>query len=177
MRKVIFLDIDGVLNTKDWHCRMTKDTPKDEFGYAFDPVAVANLARIIEETGADIVISSSWKFYGVAKLRQMWKKRNLPGKIIDITPNTISDDMLLNANLNEVAFGACRGNEIKEWLSKHQGEYSYYVIIDDYDDLLPEQESHTVLTDSLIGITERDAEVAIWILNHIGHGKEDLGNS
>ena len=164
MRKVIFLDIDGVLNTKDWHCRMTKDTPKDEFGYAFDPVAVANLARIIEETGADIVISSSWKFYGVAKLRQMWKIRNLPGTILDITPNTVSDEMLLNANLEEFQLGVCRGNEIKEWLSRHKGEVSNYVIIDDFDDMLPEQEDHVVLIDTLIGITEFDAEKAIAIL-------------
>ena len=134
MRKIIFLDIDGVLNTKEWHSRMTKDTPKDEYGYAFDPVAVANLAHIIEETGATIVISSSWKFYGVPKLRQMWKIRKLPGTILDITP-------------------------------KHKGEVSNYVIIDDFDDLLPEQEDHAVLTDSLIGITDFDAKKAIMILN------------
>ncbi len=72
MRKIIFLDIDGVLNTRDWHCRMTKDTTHDEFGFAFDPITVSNLANIIDETGAVIVISSSWKFYGVAKLRKMW---------------------------------------------------------------------------------------------------------
>ena len=166
MKKIIFLDIDGVLNTKEWHSKMTKDIPKDEYGYAFDPVAVANLAHIIDETDADIVISSSWKFYGVAKLKHMWKIRNLPGTILDITPNTVSDEMLLNANLEEFQLGVCRGNEIKEWLSKHKGEVSNYVIIDDFDDLLPEQEDHTVLTDSLIGITEFDAMKAIRILNN-----------
>ena len=165
MKKVIFLDIDGVLNTRDWHSRMLKDIPRDEYGYAFDPVAVANLAHIIEETDAVIVISSSWKFYGVAKLREMWKVRNLPGTILDITPNTVSDEMLLNANLDEMELGVCRGNEIKEWLSRHKGEVSIYVIIDDFDDLLPEQENHAVFTDSLIGITEFDAEKAIRILN------------
>jgi hypothetical protein len=61
--------------------------------------------------------------------------------------------------------GVCRGNEIKEWLSKHEGEVSNYVIIDDFDDLLPEQEEYAVLTDSLIGITESDAKKAITILN------------
>lgn len=165
MRKVIFLDIDGVLNTQDCHSRMTKDTPEDEFGYAFDPVAVVNLARIIDETGAVIVISSSWKFYGVTKLREMWKMRKLPGAILDITPNTISDEMLMNANLDEIEFGVCRGNEIKEWLSKHKGEVSNYVIIDDFDDLLPEQMSHAIITNTLLGITESDAEKAITILN------------
>ncbi len=34
MNKVIFLDIDGVLNTKEFHSKMSKDAPKDEFGYA-----------------------------------------------------------------------------------------------------------------------------------------------
>ena len=165
MKKVIFLDIDGVINTKEWHCRMTKDTPHDEFGFAFDPIAVSNLEHIIDETGAVIVISSSWKFLGVPKLRKMWEMRNLPGTIHDITPNTISDEMLLNANLDEMELGVCRGNEIKEWLSRHQGEVSNYVIIDDYDDLLQEQMGHAVITNTLIGITENDAEKAIAILN------------
>ena len=164
MKKIIFLDIDGVLNTQDWHSRMTKDTPRDEFGWAFDPVAVENLGHVIKETGASIVISSSWKFLGLAKLREMWKIRNLPGTILDITPNTVSDEVLLNANLDEMELGVCRGNEIKEWLSKHKGEVSNYVIIDDFDDMLPEQEDHVVLTDTLIGITEFDAEKAIAIL-------------
>ena len=148
---------------------MTKDTPKDEYGYAFDPVAVANLAHIIDETGADIVISSSWKFYGVPKLRDMWQKRNLPGLILDITPNTVSDEMLLNANLEEFQLGVCRGNEIKEWLSRHEGKISNYVIIDDFDDLLSEQKDHAVLTDSLIGITDFDAKKAIYILMDKGN--------
>lgn len=165
MRKIIFLDIDGVLNTEDWHSRMTKDTPRDEFGWMFDPVAVANLGYIIEDTGAVIVISSSWKFYGVTKLREMWKIRKLPGTILDITSNTISDEILMNANLDEIEFGVCRGNEIKEWLSKHKSEISNYVIIDDFDDLLPEQMSHAVITNTLIGISESDAEKAITILN------------
>ena len=162
--KVIFLDIDGVLNTQDWHSRMTKDTPRDEFGWAFDLVAVENLAHIIKETGASIVISSSWKFLGLAKLREMWKIRNLPGTILDITPNTVSDELLLNANLDEMELGVCRGNEIKEWLSRHNSEVSNYVIIDDFDDMLPEQEEHVVLTNTLIGITDFDAEKAIAIL-------------
>ncbi len=167
MNKVIFLDIDGVLNTKEFHSKMSDDVPKDKFGYAFDPVAVANLSHIIEETGAVIVISSSWKFYGVTRLREMWKLRNLPGRVLDITPNTISDDILLNANLEEMEFGVCRGNEIKEWLSKHHDKVSNYVIIDDFDDLLPEQEDHAVITNTLIGITEWDAKKAIMILNGV----------
>lgn len=57
MRKVIFLNIDGVLNTKWWYTQMDKNTTRDKYGYAFDPNAVANLKKILDETGADIVIS------------------------------------------------------------------------------------------------------------------------
>lgn len=163
--KVIFLDIDGVLNTKEWQSKMPVDTPMDEFGYAFNPVAVANLAHIIEQTGAVIVISSSWKFHGIAKLWEMWERRSLPGRIIGITSNVLSDEMLLKIDLEEIELGVCRGNEIKEWLTEHKQEVSNYVIIDDFDDLLAEQEGHIVLTDALIGITEWDAQKAIMILN------------
>lgn len=63
MKKIIFLDFDGVLNTeynqnllmyhgKSW---------KDKYGAFFDPETVAELKRIVEETNADIVIESSWK--------------------------------------------------------------------------------------------------------------------
>ena len=57
MKKIIFLDFDGVLNTeynqnllmyhgKSW---------KDKYGAFFDPETVAERKRIVEETNADIV--------------------------------------------------------------------------------------------------------------------------
>ena len=84
MKKILFLDIDGVLNTQRWHKKMVEGhAPKDSFGYDFDPEAVANLCRIIEATGAEIVISSSWKGYGMDGLQELWETRDLPGKVID----------------------------------------------------------------------------------------------
>ena len=165
--RYLFLDIDGVLNTLDYAkaCQWKDGKVRDEYGALFDPYTVENLKYILDSVPVKLVISSSWKFYGVPKLREMWKKRNLPGTILDITPNTISDEMLLNANLDEFQLGVCRGNEIKEWLSRHEDIISNYVIIDDFDDMLSEQEDHVVLTESLIGITEWEAEKAIKILN------------
>ena len=165
MRKVVFLDIDGVLNTKWWYTQMDRNTPKDKYGYAFDPNAVANLKKIIDETGADIVISSSWKSYGISELEDMWQNRGLPGKLIGITPNTVSDEMLLNADLDNMELFSIRGTEIKEWLTKHGKHVSHYAIIDDMDNMLSEQRLHFVKTDPEIGITVDDAEKAIMILN------------
>ena len=76
MIKVLFLDIDGVLNTdrQHWHCQMNGITPVDEFGYEFDHKAVVNLATILEETDAEIVISSSWKFLGLQTLQKKYER-------------------------------------------------------------------------------------------------------
>ena len=145
MRKVLFLDIDGVLNPKWWDRKKHVDI----YGGAFDPKAVANLAQIIEKTGAEIVISSSWKELGLSELRNMWKERKLPGMIIDVTPDYMTDEMLLNADLND--------SDIDH----------LYIRGCDMDDVIPEQQSHLVQTDPNIGISDWDAIMAIMILNNL----------
>ena len=165
MKKIIFLDIDGVLNTQLWYTQMDRNTYIDKYGYAFDPTAVANLKRIVEETGADIVISSSWKCMGLTQMEDMWNDRNLPGRIIGITPKSVSDELLLHADIDSMVLFHIRGEEIKEWLSKHGKRVSNYVIIDDIDNMLPEQQSHFVQTNPEVGITKEDSEKAIIILN------------
>ena len=160
MKKIVFLDFDGVLNTCMWESKI----PIEKYGYAFDPNAVANLAKIIEETGADIVVSSTWKFMGFSEMQDMWEVRGLPGKIIDITPNTISDEVLLYADLEHMELTPIRGMEIKEWLETKGKKVTHYVILDDMDSMLPEQKDHLVLTNPTVGITESDAFKAISIL-------------
>ena len=166
MRKVIFLDIDGVLNTGWCYTQMDRNTPKDKYGYAFDPKSVANLKKILEETGADIVISSSWKSLGLSELEEMWQNRGLPGKLIGITPNSVSDEMLLNADLDHMEIFSIRGMEIKEWLDKHGKKVSHYVIIDDMDSFLSSQQSHFVQTDPEVGITNEDVKKVVHLLNN-----------
>ena len=144
---------------------MNRNTPKDKYGYAFDPRAVANLKRIVEETGADIVMSSSWKCMGLSQVQEMWSGRNLPGKIIGITPSSGNDETLLDDGTDSIDRFHIRGEEIKEWLTKHGKRVSHYVIIDDMDNMLSEQQSHFVQTNPEVGITEDDADNAVKILN------------
>ncbi len=156
--KVIFLDIDGVLNI---YCQ-----DRDKFGCTFHDHLVDNLESIIEKTGAKIVISSSWRLDGKDAMMEMWKSRNLPGEVIDITPN-----LSYGAGLNT---GTPRGKEIQEWLDNHP-DVTNYVIIDDDVDMLPEQLSNFVVTagntdhedcvDLGYGLTKKCAELAISILN------------
>lgn len=61
--KVIFLDFDGVMDTAyyDNYLNYMGLPEKDKYGVVFDPDCIANLRRIIDETGAGIVVSSTWK--------------------------------------------------------------------------------------------------------------------
>ena len=165
IKKILFLDIDGVLNTKFWYRKMDDGTPRDKWGYVFDPMSVANLKRIVEETGADIVISSSWKCIGLSELQKMWKSRKLPGRIIDITPDIMTDEDMLDIDLDLIDPGKSRGDEIKKWLSRQENQVSHYAIIDDMYEMLPEQQDNLVMTDSETGITDEDADRIIEILN------------
>ena len=87
----------------------------------------------------------------------MWKDRNLPGEVVDITPNSIGDEFLLNVDLDNMDLLSIRGQEIKEWLMLYGKDVSNYVILDDMNDILQEQDPHFVWIDPEEGITEGNA--------------------
>ena len=61
---IIFLDFDGVMDTASYDAYLVKnDLPEcDADGRPlFDPKSIDNLNKIIEQTGADIVVTSDWK--------------------------------------------------------------------------------------------------------------------
>jgi len=155
--KVIFLDIDGVINSMDFlhaHHMLTKAKGEqferfDQFGDPFDPRCMMHLERIVRETGAKIVISSVWRMSGLSTMQKMWRDRGLFGEIFDVTPN-----------LNE---SMARGKEIKTWLDKRTDVESF-VILDDDTDMLPEQKPNFIKVHSLFGLCFDDAEMAISIL-------------
>lgn len=75
MKKYIFLDFDGVMNTVYDYYASPSRVEKDKYGVLFEPEPVANLKFIIERTGADIVITSSLKeFMAIGDLRDMWRQ-------------------------------------------------------------------------------------------------------
>ena len=176
--KVIFLDIDGVLNSSDYlHATYglrraqaekrkldIKDInaglqqTRDKFGQLFDPRCVAHLARIIEHTGAIIVVSSTWRYSGTKGLQELWDSRDLPGEIYDITK---PPGMPLSFETSE----RWMGHEIKDWLLSHP-YVKDYVILDDDSDMLDEQKEHFVQTSTEFGLTFETSSHAIKILNH-----------
>lgn len=79
MKKIIFLDFDGVMDTAYYdHVLGSNGLPQtDKWGAIFDPSCIASLRRIIDATGADIVVSSTWKdFMTYEAILQMWNLRD-----------------------------------------------------------------------------------------------------
>ena len=172
MRKYVFIDFDGVLNTERHHSELVSSGQKcsDQYGPLFDPVAVGNLKRIVDETEAGIVIISSWKLEGVDRMMNLWKTRRMPGVLAGCTPDCISGMDLLNVNLEDPAAYANlagKGNEVKQWLKENapkKADGYRYVILDDVPDFLPEQEENYIQISPVVGITAGDTEKAIEIL-------------
>ena len=154
--KIIFLDVDGVLN-----CRHTEESIAGFVFVSEDKILL--LKEIIDRTGAQVVLSSTWR-WGWA-----YKERN---------PNSTSNDVMLFEALQErlAEFGielmdytpelGMRSWEINDWLDKHQGEgIESYVVLDDRADELYDHEEQLVETDLEYGLTQEDVEQAVNILN------------
>ncbi len=160
MTKLLFLDFDGVLNSDRNYRRlqMAAEPTRDEYGTLFDAKCVKRLREIIEATGAEIVVSSSWRYvHDIDNIRIMWAKRGLPGIIKSYTPT----DLLIDPMDNFV-----RGQEVEEWL-KHSGlddRNCRYAIIDDERQFLSHQLSHFVWTNPEIGLSRDNVLEAIQIL-------------
>lgn len=162
--KVIFLDIDGVLNVYG--------IDYDQYGQIFHEHFVDNLRTIIDKTGAKIVISSTWRHGGLQRMKDMWSFRNLPGEVIGITIDCYD---LIKEGRFEFYDDVTRGHEIQDWIDDNKKKIQSYVILDDDNDFLPEQRGNFVRTSNNInhsdcvdigyGLTKICSENAIRILN------------
>ena len=153
--KIIFLDFDGVMDTAYYDHVLSKEGKpgSDEYGCIFDPNCVKNLKHIIDETSADIVVSSSWKYLmSYQDFLEMWEARNLPGFVTDVTPVPVE-------RRNS-------GDEIEAWLEECHTECQY-VIIDDLEanNFNEHQIPRLLVVNPIFGIDEDIAERAIALLN------------
>ncbi len=143
-RRVVFLDIDGVLAPiRQW----------DRYG-DLDPACIQVLNEIVQHARADVVVSSTWR-YGktAAELQEMLAAEGFTGSVVDKTPIG--------------APGADRGDEIAAWLAEHT--VSGYVIIDDHANM-GELWSQLVLTQPARGLQPADAPRAVAILMRPANG-------
>lgn len=161
--KVIFLDIDGVLNSERFYTEKSQPERrhwaqqhgfnKDEQSALanIDPLAIELLNDIIDKTDAEIVVSSTWR--SDPNLSYKLSFMGLKKPIYGITPYDKSRH---------------RGTEIKEWIDYYKDDENVnlkYVIIDDDTDMLEKQKPFFFKTDSMEGLTEEIADDIIMSLN------------
>jgi len=174
MKKIIFLDFDGVLNTDRYQKRLRESgsATSDRYGPLFDPAAVKNLAEVIRATGAEVYLITSWVLENPEGMKSLWKDRNMPGKLLPhIAPQAAIPDnveVFLEADdpaeaAMSMSLGLGKGNDIDAFLDSRFGKCKY-VIFDDTADFNLSQKRYLVQTDPSVGITAEDAARAIELL-------------
>lgn len=155
MSRVIFLDIDGVLNSNFWnesHQREISD------GRLIDGEKIRLLAALVERTEAELILHSGWRFWfdealeplcpEAANLAELLAGEGL--EIAGVTPDLTTDEIRRTKK-----FSLVKADEILLWLEEHP-DVTGWVVLDDLDLHNDEIEAHQVRTDQSTGLTWED---------------------
>lgn len=160
--KLIFLDVDGVLNSQDYivkeHDRLGHEAYVrvylNQGGIPFDPKCINFLKYIIDNTDALICVSSTWRLSKDQKERLNVTLGNYANRIIGYTPY--------------LGIEKGRGLEIEQFLTNLKEikcPLENYIILDDDKDMTEEQMEHLILTNYKTGLTMENAIKSIEKLN------------
>jgi hypothetical protein len=168
--KILFLDIDGVLNSGDWFDRFEPPAGMAQWRAweraseaQIDPDAVARLNYIIEKTKALVVVSSVWRCnWDLPTLTNILRRRGFEDRLFAATPELVSDPTPcpLFADLHPRHE---RGTEIADWLGMLLPDRPSFVILDDDNDM-GGLTDRLVQTDHRHGLTKVEMERAIEML-------------
>ena len=171
MKKVIFLDVDGVLNSDR--------TLYEDISLEDD--LILNLKEIVNKTKAKIILSSSWRLYTEAIAKLMDKLDKFGLAISGMTCDGVDLDWLEKYEFDatkkyldtkfdydenkQIKITHDRGAEIFKWLHDHD-DCTYVILDDEIEDIKPYfNESAIVKTSYKTGLTKEDVKKAIQILN------------
>lgn len=162
-KKVIFLDIDGVLNK-------TKKAKQ----IIFDPVLIDKLRNIIDRVeGVQIVLSTFWRPFD-AYIAYVLSRHGIDGGLlVGATPGVSKSTTVVESSVRHLlpveAFDDAvvypnRAAEIRTFLTRNP-QISQFAIIDDRNDAADaELLASFVRTDPAVGLTDEDVERAVGLL-------------
>lgn len=149
--KVIFLDLDGVLNSAKYLL------DHEYYGVAIDPTRMCLLKQIIDATDAKIVLSTSW--------REHWEKDVAKCDSTGALINSIFSKHGLQIWDKTPQLRTRRETEIRNWLDKHP-DVKNFVVLDDRLLSADYLNGHVIKTSNYFdGLDETDVQKAIDILN------------
>jgi len=161
--KVVFLDIDGVLNSNFWN-----DTHQREIsdGTLIDEEKVNKLATLVNRTGAKIILHSGWRFWFDAKLKPLRAEAERLVELLakeGLSLDGLTPDLTTEEIRRTKKFSLVKADEILAWLKLHD-EVEGWVVLDDLDLHNIQIEQHQVKTDQTIGLTVEDIAKAERVL-------------
>lgn len=151
---ILFLDVDGVLNVHDDYapgCALIR------------PVLAARLQRVLDRTGAHVVISSAWRYQvlmgavTIKGFQHLLRSHGIRCEIDGVTDRD-SDTQV------EATGGATNGDEragqIRRWL-EGRPEVTRWAVV---DDSLVDVGPRLVRTDGALGLQDEHADTLIVLL-------------
>lgn len=168
--KVIFLDIDGVLNNMEQlYC--------DD---SFDPRCVNRLVNLVKDTDAKVVLSSSWRCIPQALKMVMDTLAKHNVFLYSITEEGIAFDRLKNTPWEDVELclkfyqgkgkNFDRGAEIAAWLMDNataDEPISFVILDDEAEDIRNYFPNNFVRTLFSKGLTDSDVDAAKMVLETV----------
>lgn len=119
-------------------------------------MAINNLNDIVEETGCEVILSSSWRYTtGLKGTERKLKENGFRFDLKDQTPTDLQTSE--------------RGREIQHWLNENdRGCENYVIIDDDWQDIYGHHPDNLVVTQFNLGLTDIKKQLAIQIIKQGG---------
>lgn len=143
---IVFLDVDGVINSQRKLIEVYELThkPHSGYNYPFDERCLENLKELIIETNSKIVITSTWRKDNEGKEILLSKLREY-----DLEKDVIGFVPILNT---------LRGIEIEEYIKSLSHPINFVILDDDSD--MGELKDYLIKTNNKNGLTKKDTENA-----------------
>lgn len=148
--KILFLDIDGVLNSRqfireNWH---TKPPANIVMNRVLDPKAIERINRL-GHLSVHVVVSSMWRWNEDTPAHLKANGLTLP----------------LHTDWRTARNGHSRGYQIRHWLGDHKDVTTFAIVDDEVEEIIsfPMLRNRTVKTNMEIGLQDPHLE-ALWML-------------
>ncbi len=163
MYNVVFLDIDGVLNSNFWFENNERELSN---GTLIDNEKVKLLSSLIKTTNAKIILHSGWRFWFDAELKPL---RVEAEKFVDMLSaeglrlDGVTPDLTTEEIRETKKFSLVKAAEILLWLAENN-EVKNWVVLDDLYLHNEEVDKRQIKTDPTVGLTLEDVKKAERIL-------------
>ena len=153
MEPIIFLDIDGVMNTVPPHRPIEREK-------------VRLLARIVQATGSKIILHSGWRVWFSSDMQPLREESAELVRLFAaerLTLSGMTPDLTDEEIRRTKKFSLVKAQEILAWLAAHPG-VQRWLVLDDLDLHNDVVADHQLTPISSLGLTENDISAAIRML-------------